>query len=71
MYVICILCFSVDTLTTIVYVTPRVSNLYDYVNYMFKRPKFCVVWTIKLSKKFFRINWNLFRPHSQNIKCSS
>jgi hypothetical protein len=31
----------------------------------------CALWTIKLSLKFFRINWSRIRPHFQKRKCSS
>jgi hypothetical protein len=34
-----------------------------------KSSKFCVVWTIKLSRRFFRINWSRMSPHSQKINC--
>jgi hypothetical protein len=31
----------------------------------------CALCTIKLSLKFFRINWSRIRPHIQKRKCSS
>jgi hypothetical protein len=30
----------------------------------------CALWTIKLSQKFFRINWSQIRQHFQKRKCS-
>jgi hypothetical protein len=41
------------------------------LGFNFKVFKFCIVWTIKLSLQFIRINWNRIRPYSQKRKCSS
>jgi hypothetical protein len=35
-----------------------------------KAAKFCAVWTIKLSRRFFRINWSRIGSHSQRRNCS-
>jgi hypothetical protein len=62
------------------FVTPRVSNPHDYVNHMSKTPsksrvkfevffKFCVVWTMKLRRRVFRINWSRIGRHSQKRNC--
>jgi hypothetical protein len=48
-------------------------NEVDHLNLIgkFEFSNSCVLWTIKLSLKIFRINWSRIRPHFQKTKSSS